>query len=363
MSSEKKTNDATYGEDRAKHRAAIKERIIGAVNKSGLTPYALYQRINDENASTYTDEERYNYGISYPTFLQTCNPDHPNICNLDTCLAIARYLKLPLDSLFAPPGEDTHTSESRIVTYPNAPYEILADSRYFGTFHGYMYSLNTNNKNAIEHFVLTINEHGASMRIYYYTKNPDGQTERSFLDLAGTPIQIKDENVYMVLTNADGNLVILAFAYQEYTKKDLYYRNGAILASGRGTDRHPYVESFVLFDKQLHTSSYTYLPGMLLLSDRDFHVPAESATHLAQKEDDVETLFKELSSHIRKEEYYVIREETLLSCDRPDLPKSTILSALLKLKAEATDAVQSYFPHITPYTRLSLSMNKIDSEE
>jgi hypothetical protein len=116
MSSEKKTNDATYGEDRAKHRAAIKERIIGAVNKSGLTPYALYHRINDENASTYTDEERYNYGISYPTFLQTCNPDHPNICNLDTCLAIARYLKLPLDSLFAPPGEDTHTSESRIVT-------------------------------------------------------------------------------------------------------------------------------------------------------------------------------------------------------------------------------------------------------
>ena len=50
MSSEKKTNDATYGEDRTKHRAAIKERIISAVNKSGLTPYALYQRINDENA-------------------------------------------------------------------------------------------------------------------------------------------------------------------------------------------------------------------------------------------------------------------------------------------------------------------------
>ena len=68
MSSVKKTNDATNGEDRAKHRAAIKERIISAVNKSGLTPYALYQRINDENASTYTDEERYNYGISYPTF-------------------------------------------------------------------------------------------------------------------------------------------------------------------------------------------------------------------------------------------------------------------------------------------------------
>ena len=69
MATEKQTsNDATYGEDRAKHRAAIKNRIIAAVAKSGLTPYALYQRINDENAHTYTDEERYNYGNLYPTF-------------------------------------------------------------------------------------------------------------------------------------------------------------------------------------------------------------------------------------------------------------------------------------------------------
>lgn len=350
------------GVDRIAHRKAIKTRIVKAVKDSGYTAYQLHTLVSKSTAHGDTKNSVYDYALSYPTFLQTCSEKYENICNIDTCLAIARFLKLPLDALFAPPGEDVQLSESKITTYPLDPFHYLADTKYFGTFHGYMHSLNSK-ENVIEPFTLHINEHGTTMRIHYHTTTSENEREPSVLDLAGTAIQVKDENVYTVLTNKDGNFVILAFAYQEYTKKNLYFRHGALLGSGRGTDRNPYVQSFILFDHDIQEQEKQYLPGLLLLTDRDFHIPVAVAEELAADDVDVDCLFAELSHHIRKEEYYVIREETLMTCDNNHISKDEILAALLKLKANATDATQSYFPHVTPYSQFSLMLKKILTAE
>ena len=346
--------ERTHGADRIAHRKAIKSRIISAVYESGISPYALYHLVNDDSADGDLTKGNYNYGLSYPTFLQTCNPSHPNVCNLDACLAIARYLRIPLETLFAPHGEDEQTSASRIITYPSAPFTILSDPKYYGSFHGYMHSLNNNNKARIERFKLDITEHGASMVIRYYSKATNSFDETIYL--AGTPIQTKDENVYIVFTNEDGNYIIMSFAYKEYTKRNLYFRHGALLGSGRGLKRNPYVQSFVLFRHPIREDDEVYLPGLLLLSGRDFHVPVSAAEALSTDDPDVDFLFKQLSQHMRKEEYFVIREETLLSCEDSSITEEEILAALLKLKAYATDSKQVYFSHDTPYTRFSLSM-------
>lgn len=347
-------SERAHGADRIAHRKVIKSRIIAAVYESGLSPYALYHLVNDDSADGDLTKGNYNYGLSYPTFLQTCNPSHPNVCNLDACLAIARYLRIPLETLFAPPGEDEQTGASRIITYPSAPFTILSDPKYYGVFYGYMHSLNNNNKAALEHFQLVITEHGASLDLYHHSKTVN--TDPEHIILAGTPIQTKDENVYIVFTNEDGNFIIMSFAYKEYTKRNLYFRHGALLGSGRGLKRNPYVQSFVLFRHMISEEDEVYLPGLLLLSGRDFHVPVSAAEALSANDPDVDFLFKQLSNHMRKEEYFVIREETLLSCEDNTISENEILSALLKLKAYATDSKQVYFSHDTPYTRFSLSM-------
>lgn len=348
--------------DRTAHRKAIKDRIIKAVEESGYTPYQLHALVSKSSAHSNSLDSVFDYGLSYPTFLRTCNPAYENICNLDACLAIARFLKLPLDALFAPPGEDVQLSESRIATYPIEPYKYLTNQKYFGTFYGYMRSVNSAETD-IEPFTLCINEHGATMRLRYYTTESGNVREPRMLEFSGRPIQSGKHNVHMVLTSKYGDFMILAFAYHEYRDKELYFRQGGLLASGRGNSVYPYAQSFLLFDHDIQEEEKQYLPGLLLLSDRDFHIPASAAEELATKDPYVNRFFEELSHHLKKEEYYVIREETMISCDNNRISKDDIISALLKMKAQATDAKHAYYPHMTPYSRFSLILKKILTEE
>ena len=343
------------------HRKAIKDRIIAAVQASGKTAYELYPLVNDDSAYGDPTSDHFDYGLSYPTFLRTCNPAYPNICNLDSCLAIARYLKLPLDALFAPPCEDVQLSESRIATYPVEPFSYLTNQKYFGTFYGYMRSVN-GAESDIEPFTLCINEHGATMHLHYYTTESGNVREPRVLKYSGRPIHT-EHNVHMVLTSRYGDIMILAFAYHKYRDKDLYFRHGGLLASGRGNSVYPYAQSFLLFDHDIQKAEKQYLPGLLLLSDRDFHIPVSVAEDLAENDPDVNSFFEELSHHLTKEEYYMIREETMISCDNDRISKDEIIAALLKLKAKATDAKHAYYPHITPYSRFSLILKKILTEE
>lgn len=348
--------------DRTAHRTAIKNRIVKAVAESGYTPYYIYYKVNGGSTNGKQITALYDYGLSYPTFLRTCNPDYPNICNLDSCLAIARFLKLPLDSLFAPPGEELQLNASRITTYPAEPFNYLTNQKYFGTFYGYMHSVN-GAESDIEPFTLRINEHGATMCLHYYTTESGNIREPRMLEFSGRPIQSGKHNIHMVLTSKYGDFMILAFAYHEYRDKDLYFRHGGLLASGRGNSLYPYAQSFILFDHDIQEKEKQYLPGLLLMSDRDFHIPVSTAEELAEEDPDIYCFFEELSHHLKKEEYYVIREETMISCDNNRITKDEIISALLKMKAQATDARHAYYPHVTPYSRFSLILKKILTEE
>lgn len=350
------------GADRIAHRKAIKSRIVKAVKDSDYTAYQLHTLVSKSTAHGDTRNSVFDYALSYPTFLQTCSDKYENICNIDACLAIARFLKLPLDALFAPPGEDVQLSESKIATYPVEPFRYLTNPKYFGTFYGYMHSVNSAESD-IEPFTLHINEHGATMRLRYYTTESGNVREPRTLEFSGRPIQSGRHNVHMVLTSKYGDFMILAFAYHEYRDKELYFRQGGLLASGRGNSLYPYAQSFLLFDHDIQEKEKQYLPGLLLLSDRDFHIPVCATEELAAEDPDINCFFEELSHHLKKEDYYVIREETMISCDNNRISKDEIISALLKMKAQATDARHSYYPHMTPYSRFSLMLKKILTEE
>lgn len=342
--------------DRTAHRKAIKERIIAAVKAAGTTAYQLYPLVNDTSSKGDASPGIYDYGLSYPTFLRTCNPDYPNICNLDSCLAIARYLHLPLDWLFAPPEEMIQDVPSKIITYPAKPFGYLKNPQYFGTFYGYMHSLNIEHKD-IEPFTLTIDEHGAKLCITSQIKKSAHKTQDDPVVLTGTPILAK-ENIYIVLTNHEGNFVILAFSYQVYTKREMYFRCGALLASGRGPMKNPIIQSFVLFDQDISDIEKDFLPGLLLLSDRDFHISAAKIHEAMEEDETVKTVFSAVQEHFKTVPYYVIRDESFLSYDNDDISKDDLLTALLLLKSKASDAKHICFPNQTPYAKFSLNLQK-----
>lgn len=351
------TAEKILSNDRTAHRAAIKERIIAAVSAAGTTAYQLYPLVNDTSDNGEAGPGNYDYGLSYPTFLRTCNPNYPNICNLDCCLAIARYLHLPLEWLFAPPEEKIQGVPSKMITYPTQPFDYLKNPQYFGTFHGYMHSLNIDHAD-LESFTLSINEYGAKLRISSYIKKSSHKVQDDPVELTGTPILANDENVYIVMTNHEGNFVILSFSYQTYTKRDMYFRRGALLASGRGPMKNPIIQSFVLFDQDISEMEKDFLPGLLLLSDRDFHISAAKVSEVMEKENIVNKVLSEVKQHLEAEPYYVIRDESMLSYDNERISKEEILTALLLLKGEASDAKHICFPNQTPYAKFSLNLQK-----
>lgn len=351
------TAEKIISNDRTAHRAAIKERIIAAVKEAGTTAYQLYPLVNDTSDNGEVSPGNYDYGLSYPTFLRTCNPDYPNICNLDCCLAIARYLHLPLEWLFAPPEEEIQGVPSKMIAYPTEPFGYLKNPQYFGTFHGYMHSLNIEHKD-IESFTLTIDEYGAKLQILSYIKKSGHKTQDDTVVLTGTPILANEENVYIVLTNHEGNFVILSFSYQTYTKRDMYFRRGALLASGRGPMKNPIIQSFVLFDQDISSIEKDYLPGLLLLSDRDFHISAANVSEIMEEDEIVKTVFSAIQQHFESQPYYVIRDESFLSYDNDHISKDDLLTALLLLKSKASDAKRICFPNQTPYAKFSLSLQK-----
>lgn len=357
MDNETHSNTTDLANDRAIHRTAIKKRLIQAIEKSGFTAYQLHALLNKSNAQSNKVSHVFDYGISYPTFLQTCNPKYENVCNLDTCLAIARYLHLPLEWLFAPPGEENQGVPSKIITYPAKPFDYLTNPQYFGTFHGYMHSLNIEH-NDIEYFTLDINESGAKLCISSHIKESGHKEKDDPVELTGTPILCNGENIYIVLTNSAGNFVILAFSYQVYTKRDMYFRCGALLASGRGPMKNPIIQSFVLFDQDISDIEKDFLPGLLLLNDRDFHISAAKIHEAMEEDETVKTVFSAVQEHFKTAPYYVIRDESFLSYDNEHISKDDLLTALLLLKRKASDAKRICFPNQTPYARFSLSLQK-----
>lgn len=354
------TNDR--GPDRIAHRKAIKRRIIEAVKNSGYSPYALHTLVSKSTAHGDSSNSPYDYALSYPTFIQTCMEKHENVCNLDSCLAIARYLHLPLDWLFAPPEEEIQGVPSKMITYPVHPFGYLKNPQYFGKFYGYMHSLNIEHKE-IESFTLTIDECGAKLRILSHIKDSGHKIRDDFVELSGTPILSNDENVYIVLTNSAGNFVIIAFSYQTYTKRDMYFRSGALLASGRGPMKNPIIQSFVLFDQDISDIEKDFLPGLLLLSDRDFHISADKVSKIMAEDDTVNAVLSAVQKHLETEPYYVIRDESILSYDNDLISKDDILTALLLLKGQASDATHICFPNQTPYAKFSLNLQKEHTKE
>ena len=101
-----------------------------------------------------------------------------------------------------------------------------------------------------------------------------------------------------------------------------------------------------------------FLPGLLLLSDRDFHISAEKVNRIMEEDETVNAVLTEVKKHIGAEPYYVFRDESMLSYDNEHISKDDILTALLLLKSNASDAKHICFPNQTPYARFSLNLQK-----
>ena len=138
----------------------------------------------------------------------------------------------------------------------------------------------------------------------------------------------------------------------------MYFRRGALLASGRGPMKNPIIQSFVLFDQDISDIEKDFLPGLLLLNDRDFHISAAKVSKLLQEDETVRTVYEEIKQHLEIEPYYVIRDDSMLSYDNDRISKDDLMTALLLLKSKASDAKHICFPNQTPYARFSLNLQK-----
>ena len=172
----------------------------------------------------------------------------------------------------------------------------------------------------------------------------------------GTPILVKPSSIYIVFTEGKGQFILFSFSYVLYNENTPYFRRGAIITHSRDASRHPLMQSFVMFNKELSQENIEqYIPGFLLLYDTDFHLPAHKLKELSKNYPEVAHIFDEFGYifQANQELYHKVNETQILASVRNNIPKQDVVKALQLMKANATDATRIYFPEIDEFSEFS----------
>ena len=309
--------------------AAIKARLNKAINAAGFKMNPLTEAINNSD---------FTFDVNYNTVKKLLNTDTDAV-DICTLIAICRYLNLDTSYILSPP--DTPDPE---VNTPSSTskFKHLDDPLYLGHFYGYFYSPNPTSKRLLSFELEMKNEKSKSSAVlkYIYRSMVDTDSNTEPTVLRGTPIHdTVHDNVFIQLTNDQGNVCYFYFARQILLKRELYFRRGVMLTSSIQSPRPPLVENFVMFARKVPKSKEIYIPGLLADISSTFYVSESALNELCAKYPIVAKFYQEfeyLLVHDKKEAYYPISEQNILSCISPDMDRFDIIKALLLIKGAST---------------------------
>lgn len=260
---------------------AIKRRLaehyMKLHNEEGLSTYTLRKQLYAETQIDFTEN----------TISATITEGSDPAPNMFVVIGLCRLWGLDYASVLAPPETEVRVAPSITALMPKS--EVLTDEGYMGTYFGYMYTKNLNRKE-IYNFTLRIEpKNGSTQAIMETVSHPDNVDgdeitfSRSFI---GTPIVMnKSQNIYIMLSDYQGDFYTLFFDYRHYNTEDgMYFRKGICITSESSSDKL-LLENFVLFKREVsQAKARKYIPGLLKLNDDTFEVTEEDLDTLLKDE-------------------------------------------------------------------------------
>lgn len=311
--------------------AAIKARLNKAIDAAGFKMNPLTEAINN---SDFTFDVNYN---TVKKLLNT-NTDAIDICTL---IAICRFLNLDTSYILSPP--ETPDPEVNIPSN-TSKFKHLDDPLYLGHFYGYFYSPNPTSNRLLSFELEMKNEKKKASAVleYVYRSMTGTDSLPDSTVLRGVPIHdTVHDNVFIQLTNDQGNVCYFYFARQVLLRRELYFRRGVMITSSIQGPQPPLVENFVMFSRKVPKSKEIYIPGLLADISSTFYVSESALNKLRNEKSVVAKFYQEfeyLLTHDRNDAYYPIDEQNILSCVSPKMNRFDIIKALLLLKGESTSA-------------------------
>lgn len=337
---------------------AVKNRLNKKFTEAGLTINKLRDELN----------RLCDFEINYETLRKTLDLSSSTL-DVYCIIALCKYFNMDVAYALAEADQSFTDTLAEATPYLAEKFTDLTDSKYFGTFYGYMYSPKRTNP-GMDSFVLKVAPHGlhtmAHLSITHHTSNSVGEPVEVRRELVGRPVLVRPGIIYIVFTEPQGAYYIFSYSYVQYNKSPLYYRRGAILTQGRQSSRQPLVQSFVLFNHTVAPENMDIIRGLLLLNDQKFHVPMRALDELARSNESVGRLVNHLRYIFdnKREAYYLVDETQILHSLDGCMTKAEAIRALQIMKTCATDATRVFFPDLDDYAEFSKNLTRaIRTEE
>ena len=216
-------------------------------------------------------------------------------------------------------------------------YIVLMDNSYIGTFYGYFASEDSK-KESPNKFTLTIENDEmtgmkATLRTKMFYKESDGKRRVEEL-YHGVPILSKAANLVIIfmVNDENGAFKQICFSYEKYRKgMGLIYRQGILLSGDPENEKVLGMQNCLLFNKEVEKSNDYYLLGLLKVPNHTFCVPVQDASKLAENDPDVAYLLENYEISLKKQEVYMIKEDSLIN-EASSKERINVIKALLHLK-------------------------------
>lgn len=309
---------------------AIKLRLNEALDRKRMNLYQLTEAINSMPDSL---------GANYNTIKSAMNLSSDAI-DLATAISICRCLHLDTAYIFSPPGTpNPHLPNEHSET---GKFVVLNDPKYYGTFHGFMFSPNYKRTDLVN-FDLDINNTLGDVRAVFtyhsHARTVNGETKEMDRVLYGTPVlDTVHSNIFIQLTNDLGDFYYLYYMRQTFRTQQLYFRRGIAITATSIQSHSPLAQNFVMFANPVPKDKLQYIPGFLAEVSPVFRVPTYKMNELREKNSLVETFYQSYK-HILEhdsEEVYPISEVQILSSISPKMNEFDTIKALLLLKDVST---------------------------
>lgn len=334
---------------------SIKRRLVKAYEayktERGLTTATAKYNDLKNNLIKQTGFE-----INYTTLQRTLNIHDTGSFNLLCILALCRFFKLNVSTVFAEPDND-ETPEIYPEPKQTKTFIYLDNEKYFGTYYGFLKSAKSHEP--INRFVLQImkDEFGKPTAILEVTipfKRDDGSMDNMVRKLTGTPmLAVKQNNIHIVFTDEPGNYYLFDFSYTNYRIQNLYFRKGSVQTHGRNTAHSPIMQSFVLFAHPIAPEYEALIPGMLILIDKSFHIEESDLNELLDNNPLIKRFYSTFQYLFKPETTYSINEKQVLAEEKPRMSQNEIMTALQILKSQAIEPSIISFDDMDEYSEFS----------
>lgn len=311
----------------------------------------LYEKYKGETGKS---DEKISEEIDIPLSTMKYTLNGPSF-NSDFAIAFCRtYHVADLNYLFSDVEKN-----SACITFPlSADCRPLDDEAFLGTFYGYC--RNTQPDHAVERFILKIskdNREDAQAVLTLLGQNQKSEPIKKIL--AGKPMHLKPNMIYIVLQSEDGDdMFILSYNWFKISAgKKLYCRYGSLMTPCRSTDRYPQQQSFIMLDKPVSPENMQYVDGFLRLSQDKIIVPADQydarSGGVMATDKTVKAFFDQCKDlQYSKEEYYCFSEKVLLAMgEAHGIDYDTTAATIMALKEHSINPKVVDFPNNKTYSK------------